>query len=1188
MAKATMYPTGVSQPNRNKASGLQGKCFMAVTRSGGTYEISCRDQKDPKYHHEWSNAEEILKGKTIQCGRPSTKMCSHETYYGIKGYRNTCPIAGVSGTYTQPATLRLFFNLKKKGISSSAKIEKVQLSFEHRCTGVDVGNGKESTTWGPNFSGASHYPSRHALTVKIGNTKKILDKNPPLSSKFSSTGNFTFTNVTYEDLTSKGVDIIYGNNLETNPGNIYLKNLTIDIWYQDGTPYIEGTQGANSLYISDVSNCRSSIKFTLDAGYKQGTTKMSVNDAPKDLRNSVIAETPSSDIVVSFDRNVSGDKTKRKVVATVTDNTLKEGEKTIKFSVKGTNKSISFKYKAVKKGKPKITIPNRIERNTQNKGITSITAKDGCTNLIQVYDESIATNPIYTFNSFNRSDTNNIIPKANVDAFYNVLALLPCGWHTLFFKFDNNSKEIVERKIEIIPTTYKFKITETNGTTEVDNPYTIIQDKSNNHSLKLTYVKTKDLINKPSFKIINSTHGKKVNGQPTSQLIDNKDWNNVNIAGASTTFDVGTYYPGEYEIKIQDKESTCADTPEVFKVNITPKHKQYFDEIFVRGEDSTAFNYDYLVALEGDSITEPLYVNTVTLGASYKDIKICADKNNNNTITGLTQINTVNLTVTNTSNNDIENLFLELNTLIKDDDDLLQVTSNEWLESDGIFYNFKENFDTFNKNFNGLVSIKNLTSDDDNVDEEDVYIHIDTLKAQSSIDIKIPYGCAIEKEVWLQILLFGQPLALYEQGHCSDDTKLFDLIHLQVYDSILTDMSITGESDLFSTDTLDRCPNECFRTSMTYNIKNIDTTTLEEIGTTIIRNDPRLVPYRVDYQSNTYPVDIKNINNELYPSNITFDIDTKATRISSISGARIDLYLKLDKHEEIHLHQYTDYNGEATIFLTIPKTIGGTYTVDELLPYMSIEYSGNMYYIGTKHPENGYQTGNNIGGVYENKNYTKIKILNKTPIKYFAGQVIPIKIKLEGHIKYLKNNIIFKPQINIPGRSDNITVYYKICNLENNEGILNTQFKTDSYHFVPNEINKKIYCGVDTDITLDTKLSKVIVENKALNRLYLALTNRKRNNKEVKVVIKENMSIEKYDMLNYNVDKGIITIENNQIVWNIDYIDEDSVVRGYIDFKAKEIGYSILETTVTDFIDNMRNKPVFGKESYKCECRKEI
>ena len=43
-----MFPTKVEQPNRNQSSGLNQYCFKAVTRSGGTYTIGCRDQQDPK------------------------------------------------------------------------------------------------------------------------------------------------------------------------------------------------------------------------------------------------------------------------------------------------------------------------------------------------------------------------------------------------------------------------------------------------------------------------------------------------------------------------------------------------------------------------------------------------------------------------------------------------------------------------------------------------------------------------------------------------------------------------------------------------------------------------------------------------------------------------------------------------------------------------------------------------------------------------------------------------------------------------------------------------------------------------------------------------------------------------------------------------------------------------------------
>ena len=127
---------------------------------------------------------------------------------------------------------------------------------------------------------------------------------------------------------------------------------------------------------------------------------------------------------------------------------------------------------------------------------------------------------------------------------------------------------------------------------------------------------------------------------------------------------------------------------------------------------------------------------------------------------------------------------------------------------------------------------------------------------------------------------------------------------------------------------------------------------------------------------------------------------------------------------------------------------------------------------------------------------------------------------------------------------------------------------------------------MDTNLILYTKLTKVIVENQSINRLHIALENKERDNKDIKLEIKEYMRLEKYDVLDYNIDKGIINVNNNKIIWEIDYIKEDDTIRGYIDFKAKEIGYSDLQTTITDFIDNMTPKPKFGKELYQCECNK--
>ena len=499
----------------------------------------------------------------------------------------------------------------------------------------------------------------------------------------------------------------------------------------------------------------------------------------------------------------------------------------------------------------------------------------------------------------------------------------------------------------------------------------------------------------------------------------------------------------------------------------------------------------------------------------------------------------------------------------------MQVTSREWLESDGIFYNFKENFERFNDSYGDMIKVRNLTKDDDNVDEEDVYLHIENLQPEEKINIKIPYGSSIEKKVYLQILLFGQPIALYKKPDCSDDR--FDKIPIIVYDSILTDMSITGKTDLFNNDiTRVNCPKECFSTSITYNIKNVDTSTLRKRAETLIINDPRLIPYDVEYNGggfyliNRIPNAIKNVN---------------------IIGARIDVYVKFEAHDEIHMYQYTDYQGESLFFINIPQTVGQSFTIEELLKYMSIEFEGDEEY-------NGYQlkgefyNKNRSRSPSSNKDFTQIHIPSIVSLKqYNSGQVVPIKIKLEGKNKYMKNEIVFSPDIKEPGDEDSLTVHYEICNLNENKGKLLTTFKTEGYELVQNEVSETIYCGVKTNPDLYTKLTEIIVENHSLNRLYLSLTNKDRYNKDVKVIIEEELDIEKYEMINYELDKGTIIIEDKKIIWDIGYIDEDTKINGYIDFKAKEVGYSRLKSHTEDFLSN-NTEIKFGEESYICECRK--
>ena len=100
MTVVTLQPTNISQP-------LGGKRIK--NSKGNTIKSPsvCRDgNADPSYHPwESTSLKKFLTGGTIQCGRKSTYNCNLKTVNWIKGYRNTCPIAGCCGTFNRPAPL---------------------------------------------------------------------------------------------------------------------------------------------------------------------------------------------------------------------------------------------------------------------------------------------------------------------------------------------------------------------------------------------------------------------------------------------------------------------------------------------------------------------------------------------------------------------------------------------------------------------------------------------------------------------------------------------------------------------------------------------------------------------------------------------------------------------------------------------------------------------------------------------------------------------------------------------------------------------------------------------------------------------------------------------------------------------------------------------------------------------------
>lgn len=186
MATVTLQPTRITQP-------LAGK---RITNAKGKYIKSpskCRDGNAQPAYHPWEigDLDDFLVGKQITCGRKSTYHCNLKTVNWIKGYHNTCPIAGCCGTFNRPAPLILDkFNFKTKKITKEIKISNVTVSYKHHTKGVDVGASSSSVK--SNWSGYFPYVDiiLYKGTTEIARVRH--NKKVPLAK--DSTVNATFKN----------------------------------------------------------------------------------------------------------------------------------------------------------------------------------------------------------------------------------------------------------------------------------------------------------------------------------------------------------------------------------------------------------------------------------------------------------------------------------------------------------------------------------------------------------------------------------------------------------------------------------------------------------------------------------------------------------------------------------------------------------------------------------------------------------------------------------------------------------------------------------------------------------------------------------------------------------------------------------------------------------------------------------
>ena len=463
-----------------------------------------------------------------------------------------------------------------------------------------------------------------------------------------------------------------------------------------------------------------------------------------------------------------------------------------------------------------------------------------------------------------------------------------------------------------------------------------------------------------------------------------------------------------------------------------------------------------------------------------------------------------------------------------------------------IFKNIQEQFIAYNENIIDRVTIKNLSLDDDLIDEEDVYLSISKLEAESTLRVKIPFRSHTEKDIDLQILLFGEPMTIYSINNCSDKTQSFNKINFKVYDSISTAMSITGDIDI-QTPIDTNCDIVCYKTEngVKYKIKNIDTKSTDSQITTIIKNDPRLVAYKIlDENGN----EILNENENVINNSNTY----KQTYID-LKNVKVLATIKFNEYEPEELTTYTNSERIATFYVKIPNSINKSFTSEEIASLFT--------------------------NISVEKTEISTQIIN-TPFSYKPGQTVPIQIHVQHLLSRLVSEIIFYPKIQAAGSSDEITVFYRVCGLPNNEGILTTTFKTatenevpntNQYEVIPNEVSENLLFGVKTNLYLYTKLEKIIIENKTVNRLHLRLINKKRFNKDINITFRENKEdankTGRYKYINSQVEIGTITNNEGIIVWNIPYIEANTRINGFIDFEANEVGINEIDISITDFLN---------------------
>ena len=1048
MSKATIQPTKIKQP-------LAGKRIKNSSGNNIKSPSVCVDgNADPAYHPwEYKTLDNFLTGKKIQCGRKSSYFCNLSTVNWIKGYRNTCPIAGCCGTFNRPAPLELTdFNFKSKKITKKLKINRITMSYKHHVTGVDVGVGSGSET--KNWAGVFPYVNLILYRVNAkGNETKIstvkhdtrvpLAKNATVKAVFEK--NINNFNPAKEDLK---IEINYaGNgggsysNTATNPSILYLDDLSIQMDYD----YIEEPKiiPPQPAPVSSISGTTTGNTIITDARNPQSAVGASDNCRTSISHTIYFKNTKASDIVVTVPNGVTYSKTPHddNVVYTYQDASGVEGEKSITYVLSSDKtKKVVQKYTAKLYQKPTISLlKTNYIKNQKYRNDTFIKVTGRCWNTIDIYKDGNQKKILHCIN--------NNIDNAKQEEFLGQINQLSCGNHVLHFYVDN--KFSVKIPITIKAPNITFTSTLKAGYN---------QNKSHNEFITITRTDNSDLNQPISVNIVDTANKLQTS---TVKLYPKQ----------SFTQELNLHYPGKFEVKYQYSDGCTSHSKSFGKYNVYPTHKQSYDHLLIR-TDNAPIEYQSIVVRQGDNQRYPTTYTHATLVNNMNDFVLFGGDG----LCNIGELGYGTLAIKNPNDFTIKNLCIELNPLYlsENEDDEFDDLTTEW--TTGMLQNFEDNFFIANPTLKNVVKFFNKQYPE-LIDDEfvNVILQITEIQPNQLLPIKIPYASSYEKEIFMNFLLLGEPSdfididafmsadAAYEQYESYNDYEQSDnkyasntskmenrgcmCISLRTEDLRPTELYIEGD-DLDRNDILSGNPN-LEDLDILYRIKIPESECDDNTGQYIpldtkIVNDYRLIPtkYRI---GNT----IKDINfedNQFNDGTINayrgMKIDTK-----NFSGQDVFLRYRDNNSNIKYIRAQTDKNGIAQFKYIIPSYQDTSsnineeaqieYRLEEILNTVDIFYKGDDIY---------------------------------KPISLSANVINPLtatKIDFLGFIYYLQddNNPYFIDSISLTN-IDNISTLYvvgRLYNQENNvglndeiitvEGVLNAENE-------PHKIMQKGFSGI--------------------------------------------------------------------------------------------------------------------------------